>query len=89
MKAGDQVRVYPRGEESKAATGEIVLVSNNGNSIAISFGEAHVPFMTGSTGMAIHLEHGKMFLALRDVDGWRDLFAAGGRYEIEEVTGRR
>jgi len=87
MKAGgDTVRVYPRGDKSKAANGKIVLLSSNGKAIAISFGEAHVPFINGSTGMAIHLELGKMFMGKRDDEGWRDVFNDAPYYEIEETA---
>jgi hypothetical protein len=91
MKAGDQVRVYPHGSPDQAAIGEIVLLSAKGSAIAVSFGEKYVPFMTGATGMALHLEYGKMFLATRTIlngaawGPWVESFNHG-HYEIEEVA---
>ena len=84
MKNGDQVRVWPVDELDQAVIGEVTLVSENGNSLAISFGEDYVPFMTGSTGMAIHPEHGKMLLLRREADVWYDVFE-DGCFEVEEL----
>jgi hypothetical protein len=84
MKTGDQVRVWPLGDKGKAATGTVTLAAENGNSLALSFGEDYVPFMTGSTGMAIHPEHGKMLLLHREADVWYDVFE-DGCFEVEEL----
>ena len=81
---GQRVRVYPEAQPEKAATGTVVLAAENGNSLAISFGEQYVPFMTGATGMALHSEHGKMLLVHREASLWNDVFQ-GGYFEIEEV----
>jgi hypothetical protein len=82
---GDPLRVYPQGHPNKVATGEIVLLSENQNSLAVSFGEQYVPFINASTGMAIHPEHGKMLLLTRAGNTWHDVFS-GAHFEIEEAT---
>lgn len=84
MKNGDRVRVHPFGEPHKGATGTVVLAAENGNSLAISFGEEYVPFITSATGMALHPEHGKMLLVHREGLVWYDLFQDGD-FVIEEV----
>lgn len=92
MKTGDAVRVYPHGSPAKAATAEVVLLSGNGRSIAVAFGEISPPFriVQGEIeGVAIHPEHGIMLLAHREeLNGepwgpWVELFG-GGHYEIED-----
>jgi hypothetical protein len=87
VKAGDRVRVYPFGSPELAAIGTVVMISANHCSVAISFGEQHVPFMTSSTGMAIHMDHGKMFLASRQPIEvtWTETFLKG-RYKIKKVS---
>ena len=85
MTKGQRVRVHPVGEPEKAATATIVLAAENGRSLALSFGEEYVPFITARTGMAIHPEHGKMLLVYREQDNgnWDDLFQ-GGRFVVSE-----
>jgi hypothetical protein len=83
--AGDQVRVFPLGAPDQAATGVLTLCSTNGHSVAIGFGEDYVPFINGSTGMAIHPYHGKMLLLSKMDDGWCDVFG-GGMFEVEEMN---
>lgn len=83
--SGHTVRVWPRGDPSKGATGKVILAAGNGNSLAVSFGEDYVPFLNGATGMALHPDHGKMLLVHREDDGiWYDVFQDGG-FEIAEV----
>lgn len=85
MNTGDRVRVHPVGDPDKAAVGTIVIVSSNGVSIGIAFGEQYVPWMNGSTGMALHPDHGKMLLAKREESAWSDIFS-GGQFVIERVA---
>lgn len=91
MKAGDLVRVYPHGSPAKEARALVVLLSENGRSIALAFGEASPPFaIVKGGGVALHPEHGIMMLAGREeLDGkpwgpWIETFG-GGHYEIEEL----
>lgn len=89
MKVSDQVRVYSHGDESQAAIGTVVLLSANGRSIAVGFGDKPA-FAITKGGVAYHPDHGVMLLATREeIDGkpwgpWVEAFG-GGHYEIEEI----
>ena len=83
MTNGDRVRVFPLGEPAKAAAGTLMLCSSNDASLAISFGEDYVPFISAATGMALHPDHGKMLLLSRMEDGtWADVFT-NRQFELE------
>ena len=85
LQQGDRVDVHPVGRPDQSAPGTIVIVSSNGVSIGIAFGEQHVPWMNGATGMALHPDHGKMLLAKREESAWSDIFS-GGQFVIERVA---
>jgi hypothetical protein len=85
LQEGDAVNVNPVGHPDQCAAGTIVIVSSNGVSIGIAFGEKHVPWMNGATGMAIHPDHGKMLLAKREGETWSDIFSSG-QFMIERAT---
>jgi hypothetical protein len=80
------VRVYPHGDESKAAVGKVVVISGNQRSIAVAF--EHIPpfaFQNGPLGVGIHAEHGPMFFAYRyEIGPWIEMMGMG-HYEIEEI----
>lgn len=88
MKVNDLVRVYPHGEPKLAVPAKVVLLSENGRSIALALGDSP-PFLISGGGAAIHPEHGLMMLAGRtELDGkpwgpWIETFG-GGHYEIED-----
>lgn len=86
MKQGDLVRVYPEGSPERAATGTVVLCSNNSRSIAVGLGDSP-GFPVSGEGVAIHPQHGIMLLASREEPSgpWTELFA-GGRFQIEEIS---
>jgi hypothetical protein len=81
-----RVRVYPHGDESKAAVGKVIIISGNQRSIAVAF--EHIPpfaFDNGPLGVGINPEHGAMFFACRyEVGPWIEMMGMG-HYEIEEI----
>ena len=96
MKTGDTVRVYPHGSPKKAARAKVMLFSENGRHIALSFGETTPPFVIVKGGSAaVSPEHGLMMLAEREPLGnalhgepwgpWIEYFG-GGHYEIEDYV---
>jgi hypothetical protein len=89
MTVGDRIRVFPVGMSDQAAVGVLVLCSKNRRSIAIGFGEWHVPFITAATGMALHPEHGKMMLLTQKDGFWCSVFDNDRRYVVEETGGKR
>lgn len=83
MTNGDRVRVFPLGQPDQTMTGTLVLCSGNNASLAISFGEDYVPFISAATGMALHPDHGKMLLLSRMEDGtWTDVFT-NRQFQVE------
>ena len=83
----ESVRVWPHGDEGKAAVGKVVLISGNQRSIAVAF--EHIPpfaFDNGPLGVGIHPEHGAIFCAFRfEVGPWIEMMGMG-HYEIERVN---
>ena len=89
MNRGDTVRVWPHGDESSSAIGEVILISKNGASIAVGFKDKP-PFVRLAEGFAVHPQYGIVMLASREcisngqlVGPWVEL--SGGHYEIERV----
>jgi hypothetical protein len=83
----ENVRVFPHGDEGKAAVGKIVAISENQRSIAVGF--EHIPpfaFDNGPLGVGINPEHGAMFFAYRhEVGPWVEMMGMG-HYEIERLV---
>ena len=85
MTRGEAVRVYPHGSPDQAATGSIIMISQNERAIAVAFGDKP-PFAKGT--VAFHSEFGVVFLAMRTTlngETWGPWIetANGGHYEIE------
>jgi len=84
MKAGDQVTVAPLDAPDRGATGKVVMLSNNGNSIVVAIGDAPSWAMSHVGGIPLHPEHGFTVLARLTDSGWEEMF--GGRlFSIEPV----
>jgi hypothetical protein len=85
MKAGDQVRVWPQGDESRAGTAKVILVSDNQRSCALAFSDPS-RCVNSENGVAIHPEHGIMLLLGRQQDSgpWSEAFH-GAQYEVEAL----
>jgi hypothetical protein len=87
IRAGDQLRVFPHGDPTLAATARVLMISPNQRSIAVAFADKP-PFATAGPSLAIHPDYGVMLFALRaEIGGepwgpWVELFGQG-HFEME------
>lgn len=74
---GQRVRVYPHGGDTKAATGEVVIISPNQRAIMVLF-QHFPPFTFVKDGWLVDPDHGITFCAERAIRTARGKNFSGG-----------
>jgi hypothetical protein len=85
MKIGDRVRVYPKGDETRAAIATVAICSSR--AAAVGFGDKP-PFPVGDPlCLAVHPVYGLMMFVAREtpMSPWLEAFR-GDPFEIEEAN---